>query len=438
MPRIRIAAAWQSLRSSLWFVPSLMMSLAIFVSVGMIELDRRVQVIKSVSAWIYSGGPEGARQVLATIAGSMITVAGVSFSVTMVALSLASSQLGPRLLRNFMRDRGNQIVLGTFIATFIYCLLVLRTIRGDRGGNPEFVPSIAVTFGLVLAIASLAVLIYFIHHLTNLLQADHVIAAVADELDQTIAHMYPSGTGNEPRPSDDAAIRTFEELAAQHPSRLIESRASGYINVIALDDLLGIARSKDLVIRVPMSPGRHVLDHSIVAEVWPDTVDDGTAARIRQTCVLGRKRTADEDIEFAVDQIVEVAARALSPSLNDPFTAITCIDHLSTAMLHLIECDFPSPYRLDDQGVVRIIAIRPDFSGIADAAFNQLRQFGSRVPAVAIRMLEAIASLIPFVRTEEQKEVLMRHAAMIRRAARQETDESEDLADIQQRYRELR
>ncbi|HVE72023.1 MAG TPA: DUF2254 family protein [Thermoanaerobaculia bacterium] len=168
--------------------PAQLTAASMGLAAGVVALDRakRMDV-----RWffLYSGGPEGARSVLSTTAGSMITVAGVAFSMTMVALSLASSQLGPRLLRNFMKDRGNQLVLGTFIATFVYCLLVLRTVSE----SPEqFVPHFRVTVGLALALASLVVLIYFIHHVALTLQADHIIGVVAGELDHAIAHMYPA------------------------------------------------------------------------------------------------------------------------------------------------------------------------------------------------------------------------------------------------------
>ncbi len=147
--------------------------------------------------WIYTRGPDGARAVLSTIAGSMITVAGVVFSVTIVALSLASNQFGPRLLRNFMRDRGNQIVLGTFVATYLYCLLVMRTVQGMDGS--QFVPHLSVTVAILMAVASLGVLIYFIHHVAVSIQAPELIANVAHELHEAIDRLFPEELGYAPR-----------------------------------------------------------------------------------------------------------------------------------------------------------------------------------------------------------------------------------------------
>ncbi|MBC7706367.1 MAG: DUF2254 domain-containing protein, partial [Rhodoferax sp.] len=165
---------WDRLRSSLWFVPATMAFLAVALAVAAVELDKAVADDWLLSlGWSYSGGAEGASLVLGTVAGSMIAIAGAVFSMTLVALSLASSQLGPRLLRNFMRDTVNQVVLGTFVATFVYCLLVLRTIR--RADEVAFVPHLSVTIGVLLAIVSVGVLIYFIHHISVSIQADQVV-----------------------------------------------------------------------------------------------------------------------------------------------------------------------------------------------------------------------------------------------------------------------
>jgi uncharacterized membrane protein len=185
------------LRSSYWFVPSVMALLSIGVALGMIVVDQSVGEDGIQGYWwIYAGGPDGARAVLATVAGSIISVAGVTFSIKIAALTLASQQFGPRLLRNFMADRGNQFVLGTFIATFLYCLLVLRTVRSWE--DAEFVPHLSVTLGVLLAVASLGVLIYFIHHIAASIQASNVIARVSGELQAAIDRLFPEDLGHGP------------------------------------------------------------------------------------------------------------------------------------------------------------------------------------------------------------------------------------------------
>ena len=207
--RVRIVSLWEEIRSSYWFVPALMAALSAALSFATIALDEALDREFIIAfGLVWSGGAEGARGLLSTVAGSMITVAGVIFSITIASFAQASSQFGPHLLRSFMRDTGNQIVLGTFIATFVYSLLVLRTVRSDTNGG-EVVPYVSVTLSMLLALASLGLLIYFIHHTSRSIQAPVVISAVADDLLESIDRLFPAGMGTEavgdgsPNPEED-------------------------------------------------------------------------------------------------------------------------------------------------------------------------------------------------------------------------------------------
>ena len=435
MANVRARNWWDTLSSTLWFVPAVMTAASMGLAAGVVALDRATPLH---AGWffLYSGGPEGARSVLATTAGSMITVAGVAFSATMVALSFASSELGPRLLRNFMKDRGNQVVLGTFIATFVYCLLVLRTVSE----SPEqFVPHFGVTVGLALALASLVVLIYFIHHVARTLQADYIIGVVARELDHAIEFLYPGGLGDDAPPDRIPEMKERErELRNQRPAQVCLS-ASGYVHALDVDVLMKLATKHDLVIRILSRPGRYVHDGTPVAEVWPAAnVDDTIQKKVRSAFMLGRTRTSQQDVEFAVNQLVEVAVRALSPGINDPFTAITCIDRLSTALLHLMRRDFPTRFRVDGAGTLRVIADRPDFAGVTDAAFHQIRQSGASMPAVAIRLLESLSLLLEHATTDQHRRALERHVELVRRAGMRESAERSDREDMEERVQEAR
>lgn len=434
MTNVRARNWWDTLTSTLWFVPAVMTAASIGLAAGIVALDRATPVHAS---WffLYSGGPEGARSVLSTTAGSMITVAGVAFSATMVALSFASSELGPRLLRNFMKDRGNQVVLGTFIATFVYCLLVLRTVSE----SPEpFVPHFGVTVGLVLALASLVVLIYFIHHVARTLQADYIIGVVARELDHTIVHLYPGGMGEDAPPDRIAELKDKEdELRNQRPARVCLP-ASGYVHALDVDLLMKLATKHDLVMRILSRPGRYVHDGTPVAEVWPvANLDEPIQKKMTSAFMIGRTRTSQQDVEFAVNQLVEVATRALSPGINDPFTAITCIDRLTTALLHLMRRDFPPRFRLDGDGTLRVIAERPDFAGVVDAAFHQIRQSGANMPAVAIRLLESLSLLLEHATTDQHRRALDRHVDLVRRAGIRESAERSDREDMEERVKRV-
>lgn len=423
----RLHTYWFRVSSTLWFVPSVMTLGSILLAFLTVWVDR-ADNLEEAWFFLYTGGAEGAREVLSTTAGSMITVAGIAFSTTMVAFSFASSQLGPRLLGQFMRDRGNQIVLGTFIATFVYCLLVLRTVSttGD-----EFVPHIGVTVGLLLALASLGVLIYFIHHAAMALQADYVIAIVAGELDDALDRLYPEEGGEEP---DAAAIAQFEQT--QRTLRPEDAAGvvlpiSGYILSLDVETLIEVAADRDLLLRATRRPGDYVHDGRLVAEVWPaSAVDEGTVRRIRDAFTLGRTRTSEQDVGFAINQLVEVAVRALSPGINDPFTAVTSIDRLTSALLHLMRRPRPSPFRADAHGRLRLIAEGPGFDSLVDAALHQIRQSGARMPAVMIHLLESLQVLLEEAKLPAHRTALLRHLELVRRAALRETDEPADRRDV--------
>ncbi len=265
--RWRIAYYWWQLRASYWFVPMLMTFGGIVLAVGMMEIDTKVKPdILNGIWWIYQGGSDGARTVLAAVAGSVITVAALVFSITVTALQLASQQFGPRLLRNFMRDLGSQIVLGTFTATEIYSLMVLRTIHGgpngDAGGG--FVPHLAVSVGVLLAVASMGVLIYFIHHIALMLQAPQVIANVATDLFAAISELYPDDVGEGAAVPEPDYPDGYPENA-----RAVPAPMDGYLQVLDDDALIAVAERFDLLIRVEHRPGRWVVKDTPIAPIWP-------------------------------------------------------------------------------------------------------------------------------------------------------------------------
>jgi uncharacterized membrane protein len=310
----QLSALWERLRMSFWFVPTLMSAGAAVLAFTMLALDARLgdDLLDSLS-WVYGGGPEGARSLLSTVASSAITVAGTTFSITIAALSLASSQFGPRLLRNFVRDTGNQVVLGTFVATFLYCLLVVRTVRGLE--DIRVVPHLSVTVGVLLAIANLGVLIYFIHHVATAIRADQVVAAVGRELDGALDQLFPEQLGR----GLVAQVAERELPAAPPDARAVALDRDGYLQIVDAGSLMALAGERDLVVRLLRRPGDFVIAGEAVALIWPATQADAECRdAIRSTLILGSERSAQQDALFAVDQLVEVAARALSPGVNDP------------------------------------------------------------------------------------------------------------------------
>jgi uncharacterized membrane protein len=437
--KVHLLRALDAIRTSYWFLPTVMAAASLLLSWWMVSLDRTGPDWIDETSFIYSGGPEGAREVLSTIASSMITVAGVVFSITIVALSLASQQFGPRLLYSFMRDRGNQFVLGTFIATFLYCLLTLRTIYGEGEDRDLFVPHLATTVGVLLALMSLGVLIYFIHHVSIAIQAPQVIASVTAELHQGISALRGHFAGR------DADEKEVEEIEKELRGLLLEevadvcTSAEGYIQTINQSRLMKLACEHDLLIRLPSRPGLYVHRGEPIAMVAPPLrVSPEIRKEITDAVVLGTRRTAIHDIEFSIDQLAEVAVRALSTGINDPYTAADCVDHLGSGLLHVMQERLPSRYRMDAQGRPRIILDRPlTFAGVVDTSLSQIRQNTGGSVAVTLRMLENIASLIPFADDDEHLAVLKHHAIMIHRQGRSSFPEEWDRSEVDGRFDEI-
>ena len=429
---------WDAVNSSLWFIPALMTLVTVAVSLANITIDGLIkEKLVDRTGWIWTGGPEGAREILSTIAGSMITVAGVVFSITVVVLALASSQFGPRLLRNFMRDRGNQIVLGTFISTFTYCLLILRTIRGEDGGS-EFVPHISVTLGIVLALASLGVLIYFIHHVSISIQAPIVIARVAQELERGVDRLFPEMLGQSAEETSQSAPLNDIPPEFDRDGGRVPSYASGYLQAIDSETLMEIATDKDLLIRINFRPGEFIVKGSDLVLTWPRQIlDRALADQVNAGFILGAERTEAQDIGFSIDQLVEIGVRALSPGINDPFTAITCVDRLGAALCQLAERKAPSPYRYDSENKLRVIAKGTTFADLADAAFNPIRHYGRSSALVTVRLLKTLAVITEHIRSEEDRQTLLRHAIMIERASGEALVEQAERDTLEEHYRSL-
>jgi uncharacterized membrane protein len=425
---------WEALRSSFWFVPAAMAGLAVALAQGAVALDRVIpdEWLERLG-WSYSGTAEGARLLLSTVAGSMIAVAGTVFSMTLVVLSLASSQLGPRLLRNFMRDTSNQVVLGSFVATFVYCLLVLRTIRGADGA--AFVPSLAVSIGVLLAMVSMGVLIYFIHHISVSIQADVVVARVSKELHEGIARLFPGELG-QPEPETSARTRAADLPAGfAREAGPVGAPDDGYLRWVDADALMALAGKHDLLLRLDVRPGHYLVKGQAMVKVWPAArITDALVKELHAAFVLGNQRTATQDVEFSISQLVEIAVRALSPGINDPFTALSCIDRVGSALCRLARREMPSPQRFDDEGRLRLVAPGATFAEILDAAVDPIRQSARSNPAVAIRLLDAIAQIAGRMQHTAHASCLRRQAEMIVRGAREAVAEPEDVRAVEARF----
>lgn len=433
MSNVKLSQLWDSLRSSYWFLPGIMALAGMLLAFAMLALDQADVINTEELSWIYQGGPEGARGLLSAVASSMVTVAATAFSITIVALQLAASNFGPRLLRNFMQDTGNQIVLGTFIATFLYCLLVLRTVHGEDYNL--FVPQMSVTVAIILAIASIGVLIYFIHHASTIIQASHVIAGVADEFDDAIERLFPAALGDSDDP--DTAIALPEDFDAQ--ASPVRSTQTGYLQAINDQELLKLACQYNLLLCLNVKPGEFIMRGNPLLLAYPGhRKNQRLENELNPAFLLGKERTEQQDIEFPINQLVEIALRALSPGINDPFTAMRCIDRLSAGLSCLAKREFPSAYRYDDEQTLRIIAEPVAFAYLVDAAFDQIRYYGRSDVAVMLRLLRAIGQIASHARSPHDRLALEQQAELIVQSSREGLAQQRDQTMMEELYRQVR
>jgi uncharacterized membrane protein len=374
----------QRLRERFWFVPAVMVVVAVLLAEALIAVDE-LATLPTLPGWldsiIYRVGESGSRDILGAIAGSSLAVAGTTFSITMAVLALTSSSYGPRLVRNFMADRGNQAVLGVFVATFLYSLLVLRSIRalGDPG-DPEaevFIPHLAVNGAVVLAVLNIAVLIYFIHHISDSIQVSTIARRVRQDLHATVDRLYPEQIGRDLDVDARLPDRLEEEAAPVRGGR------TGYVTYVDEAALLDAARSGDALLALRVMPGRYVLEDTVLCLVHPrDRRDDELVKKVRDAVVVSDARTPYQDVDFAVQQLTELAVRALSPGTNDPYTAVNALDDLSSGLALLAARELPSPWRADDDGVPRVHAPRPDAVSLTSDVLDHVRWYAGTAPSV--------------------------------------------------------
>lgn len=431
---VKLGAVWDTLRTSYWFVPTLMAVAVTILWLAVNALDMRLgETLVESLGWAYTGGPEGARELLAVVSGSMITVAGVTFSITIVSLTLASQQFGPFLLRNFMRDTGNQVVLGTFISTFIFCLLTLRIIRGTD--QVSFVPNLSVSVAMLLTLCSLGVLIYFIHHVSAFIQAENIISVVSRDLEHAIDRLFPErlGIGADEHVEWTPCSMEIDGLEVDGVA-VRRSSGYGYIKAVDGDMLLQAAVENDIIVKMLKRPGDFVGEDDVIACVRPgEAFNEGVKKAINDALMLDAQRTATQDVEFVFNQIVEVAVRSLSPGINDPFTAIICIDYLGQGLRSLAGRAIPSPFRYGEDGALRVIACPVTFPELADTSFDQIRHYGRSNATVLKRVADTIAAIAEHLSREEDRLALCHHASLTLDASSLGLQENKARAEVEER-----
>lgn len=422
--KARIQKFLYGLSEAFWLVPGLMTLGGIVLALGLVMLDRRgipAQHDLLDSPWLYSGGGTGARTLLGAIASSSIGVAGTVFSITIAALSLAAGQMGPRLLRNFTKDRGNQFTLGAFLATFAYSLMVLRTVRGEDQG--DFVPHISLTVGIVLALVCVGTLVFFVGHMASRINVDTVIGLVSHDVRQAIESLA----------AEEEEAAPPEESFWRDASQIRDSRR-GYLQQLDSEGLADWAREHGTAIRLLVRPGNYVFPGAPIAVMLPEV--EGADEAVRSATALGSQRASSGDIEYAVRQLVEVAVRALSPGINDPHTALTVLDQLGAALCGIAPLYLRTGVVLRDDQLALVVP-HVDYGGLTDAMFHLIRQNASKSPAVLIRMLEVLTAVASCEQTPQRLGALQRHADLVLGDARREILTPSDFADVQSRHEDF-
>ncbi|WP_051180249.1 DUF2254 domain-containing protein [Nocardia concava] len=414
------------LRTNLWFVPTVEVLAAMVLFALTYLLDRAAYRGEfTVPAWVIGGTEDSARQVLTAIAAAIMTVVGVVFSITIVALTLASTQFGPRMMRTFIRDRGTQLTLGTFVATFVYAIASLVVI------SPDFVPHIATTMSIASLVLDLAVLIYFINHIAAAIQLPNVIAGIAGEVAQAIETQRGDARA-EPH-SGPSPEELLERMAAEGGE--VRIAGSGYLRYIRYEQLVRIASKADAVIHLPYRPGHFLTEGQVVATVWPASAAERVGKSFSRGHVAGPTRSLTQDISFGIDQLVEIALRALAAATNDTFTVLTCIDWLGDCLSRIAVAWEPSPVYRSKDGYVRVIAAHANYERLVQRSFEKIRQDSGGSPAIMIRQLDALAQIATRVSDPARRRVLLEQAEMIERSAVESIREDADLQDVLRRYR---
>jgi uncharacterized membrane protein len=398
----RLASVWERVRNSLWALPLAIALLCAGLAVLALRID--LPWISEIG-WLYSGSSQQAPEFASSLVGATITLMSLAFSITMVVLALAAQQLGPRLIEIFMRDRTTQAALGLFLGTVVYLMLVLRALDGSEAGRS---PALAITGGTVLVLASVITLLFFVHSLARSIVSDSIIARVGQILEDEIVRAFPAET---------PAENSCEPPIGGAPVRL---RARGYVQRIDYPSLVRAARKHNAAIRLAYNAGSHVVDGEV--DAWVVSTSD-LSDSISSAVIFGGRRSPGHDPEWSGRQLVEIALRALSPGVNDVFTALAVIDRMASAVALLLQRGQAPCVWVDEDGVPRVFGPAPTFEVMLGAAFDQIREAGAGQGAVLHRLA---GNLLKLARLCEG-----RHADAIRRqldlldaAARRLTDDA--------------
>lgn len=430
----RLSLIWTALRASFWFLPYTIVSVFVVSAMALTRLHPNASDLwLAAFPHLFAANAAGARDMLSTIASAMISVVGIVFSMTLVALALASSQYSSRVLRTFMRSRLTQVSIGVFAGLYVYCLIVLRSIKGQD--DQLVVPVTAVSLAVLFTIAAVALLIFFIHHIALSIQASTVLSSIATETIDAINGMFP------PRAVDTGKLDADDGAACGIESAGLESiaaRDSGYIQSIDEEAMLRLACKHDAVIRMERGVGQFTVAGTCLLKVEAvQRLSHRSLEQLRKMIKISPYRTVEQDPAFGIRQIVDVALKALSPAINDTTTAVMCVDYLGTILASLAPRPFPSPARRL-HGSLRLVAVRPDFSALVCEAFDQIRRAAAGNVAIIHRMVGTIDLIGTLVVLPARIVALSEQLGLLEELSERTIPDPADLACVRQRITRVR
>jgi len=431
--RIHFESRWNKIHEGFWFLPTTLIIAGFLLGNLTTRLDGLTQSWTSEHlSVIFPGNTDWAKSFLTTVSASLGVAITLIISTTIIALTLASQQFGPRLLRNFLRDTTTKAILGVFFGTAIFGFVVRFRIGVD------FIPYISIAVMGALGLMDVFLLILFVHHISVSIHSSNVMAVVSRDYSKAVDKLFPQKLLETP-PATELPLHPRDVPANfEKEARPINSNESGYIQNIDYEYLLDLAREKDVILKIHPRPGEFIIEGTPLASVWPGTAyEKSFFLKLNQAIFLGNERTLTQDVEFAINQLVEIAVRALSPAINDPFTATRSLNRLSQGLVELAQTHMPTPYLYDTQQKLRLIIKTINFPMMVDASFNLIRQNAVNCPLVLVSVLEALGSISPFVQSEEDRAVLRLHADMVERACQRSLSEEVDRNLVERAYQAL-
>jgi len=360
--------------------------IAVILGTAGAALSALEETVPSISAWIPDvlfpshQDPAVAQVILGSIATSIMTVVSIVFAILLMTLTLASTQFSPRILVGFVRDRTTQWTLGVFLGTFSYCMAALPAARALPR---PFVPVVTVTGAMLLALVCVGWLIYFINHISRSISVNHIVDRIARETELVIDELMPDAQGPFPPPERSDEFPT----GASTP---ILNRQSGYIRYVNVSHLVALAKTYRIRILIERRVGQFVPAGVPLMRVFrADRLPDDGAFHLIASFDIGPMRTLQQDVEFGIIQIVDIALRAMSPAVNDPSTAISCVDQLSRILIFWTSRMPPPSHHYAPPHVLRLVMSWMSFEGLLDTAFEQIRHYGAADIAVSLRLLRA-------------------------------------------------